>query len=52
MQQRRFLEVCCHHWVRAVNSKLRSEVVKLSVRLTLFTQSLRMDNKEELVKLA
>lgn len=52
MQQRRFLEVCFHHWVRAVNIKLRSDVVKLSVRLASFTQSLWSKNKEELVQLA
>ena len=45
MQQRLFLEVCFHTWVRAVNSKLRSEVVKLNVRLASFTQSLWSKNK-------
>ena len=52
MHQRRFLEVCFHNWVRAVNSKLRSEVVKLNVRLAPFTQSLWSKNKEELVQMA
>ena len=52
MQQRRFLEVCCHHWVRAVNSKLRVDIVKLNARLASFTQSLWSKNKEELVQMA
>ena len=52
MQQRRFLEVCFHNWVRAVNNKLRSEVVKLNVRLASFTQSLWSKKKEELVQMA